>query len=133
MRRSSFQHYFDLHYIYAYTVVKPLEAPLPARRPTIDPELLRQAAGEAVTALKVLANEERLLLLCQLSQGEMCVSELEEALDIHQPTLSQQLGVLRAEAAVNTRRDGKRIYYSVADPGLMQVLEVLYRVYCPKE
>jgi len=106
---------------------------MPARRPIIDPARLRQAAGEAVTALKVLANEERLLLLCQLSQGELCVSELEEALDIHQPTLSQQLGVLRTEGAVNTRRDGKRIYYSVADPSLMQVLEVLYRVYCPKE
>ena len=84
-------------------------------------------------ALKVLANEERLLLLCQLSQGEMCVSDLEEVLDIHQPTLSQQLGVLRTEGVVNTRKDGKYVYYSVADPNVMQVLEVLYRIYCPKE
>jgi ArsR family transcriptional regulator len=86
-----------------------------------------------VGALKVLANEERLLLLCQLSQGEMCVSDLEEVLDIHQPTLSQQLGVLRTEGVVNTRKDGKYVYYSVADPNVMQVLEVLYRIYCPKE
>jgi DNA-binding transcriptional ArsR family regulator len=85
-----------------------------------------------VGALKVLANEDRLLLLCQLSQGEMCVSELEEALGIHQPTLSQQLGVLRNEGVVDTRREGKRIYYSVADPRVLQVLETLYRVYCPK-
>eukprot|EP01137_Pigoraptor_chileana_P030948 Opistho-2@18112 len=99
----------------------------------IDPALLRQAAGQAVGALKVLANEERLLLLCQLSQGEMSVGDLEAALDIHQPTLSQQLGVLRGEGVVNTRRDGKRIFYSVADPKLMQVLEVLYQLYCPKE
>lgn len=103
------------------------------RRAVIDPELLREAAGQAVGVLKVLANEDRLLLLCQLSQGEMCVGELEEALDIHQPTLSQQLGVLRAEGVVNTRREGKRIYYSVADPNVLQVLEVLYRLYCPKE
>jgi len=103
------------------------------RRTVIDPNLLRQAASQTVGVLKVLANEDRLLLLCQLSQGEACVSDLQEALDIHQPTLSQQLGVLRAEGVVNTRRDGKRIYYSVADPNVMQVLKVLYRVYCPKE
>ena len=106
---------------------------MPARRSVIDPDRLREAAGQAVGALKVLANEDRLLLLCQLSQGEMCVSELEEALGIRQPTLSQQLGVLRSEGVVDTRRDGKRIYYSVADPAVMQVLEVLYRLYCPKE
>lgn len=106
---------------------------MPARRVVIDPDLLRKAAGRAVGALKILANEDRLLLLCQLSQGESCVSDLQEALDIYQPTLSQQLGVLRSEGVVNTRRDGKRIYYSLADAGLMQVLAVLYRVYCPKE
>ena len=101
--------------------------------PVIDPEALRRAAGQAVGALKVLANEDRLLLLCQLSQGEMCVSDLEEALDIRQPTLSQQLGVLRNEGVVATRRDGKRIFYSVADAKVMRVLEVLYQLYCPKE
>jgi DNA-binding transcriptional ArsR family regulator len=99
----------------------------------IDPELLRQAAGQAVSALKVLANEDRLLLLCQLSQGEMCVGDLEAALGIRQPTLSQQLGVLRNEGVVSTRREGKSIFYSVADARLLKVLDVLYRLYCPKE
>ncbi|MCY4744030.1 metalloregulator ArsR/SmtB family transcription factor [Pelomonas sp. UHG3] len=99
----------------------------------IDPATLRQAAGQAVAALKVLANEDRLLLLCQLSQGEMAVGELEEVLGIRQPTLSQQLGVLRAEGVVDTRRDGKRIFYRVADERLLQVLAVLYSLYCPKE
>ncbi|MFG6443304.1 metalloregulator ArsR/SmtB family transcription factor [Roseateles sp. LKC17W] len=99
----------------------------------IDTATLRQAAGQAVAALKVLANEDRLLLLCQLSQGEMAVGELEEALGIRQPTLSQQLGVLRAEGVVDTRRDGKRIFYRVADERLLQVLAVLYSLYCPKE
>lgn len=102
-------------------------------RTSIDPAVLRAAAGQAVGALKLLANEERLLLLCQLSQGEMCVSDLEVELDIHQPTLSQQLGVLRGEGVVSTRRDGKRIFYSVADPRVLQVLDVLYRLYCPKD
>ena len=94
---------------------------------------MREGAGLAVAALKVLANEDRLMLLCQLSRGEMCVSDLEAQLEIRQPTLSQQLGVLRAESAVDTRRDGKNIYYSVADQGLLEILAVLYRLYCPKE
>ena len=99
----------------------------------VEPARLRAAADTAVGALKVLANADRLLLLCQLSQAEMCVSELEELLDIRQPTLSQQLGVLRNEGVVATRREGKRIYYSVADTNLLRVIEVLYRLYCPKE
>jgi len=100
---------------------------------TIDPEALRSAAGRAVAALKLLANEDRLLLLCQLSQGEMCVSDLEQKLGIHQPTLSQQLGVLRNEGVVDTRREGKNIFYRVADPAMLEILAVLYRLYCPKE
>jgi DNA-binding transcriptional ArsR family regulator len=103
---------------------------MPAK--TLDTDILRAAAGRAVSTLKVLANEDRLLLLCQLSQGELCVSDLEERLDIRQPTLSQQLGVLRTEGVVNTRRDGKRIFYSVADATLLQVLAALYSIYCPK-
>ena len=100
--------------------------------PVIDPELLRGAAAQAVGALKLLANEDRLLLLCQLSQGERCVSELEQQLGIRQPTLSQQLGVLRGEGAVNTRREGKNIYYSVASPATLEILALLYRLYCPE-
>ena len=96
-------------------------------------DVLRAGAGRAVGAIKLLANEERLLLLCQLSQGEMCVSELEAALGIRQPTLSQQLGVLRNEQAILPRRDGKKIYYRVASPELLEILAVLYRLYCPKE
>lgn len=94
---------------------------------------MRPAAAHAVAALKLLANEDRLLLLCQLSQGELCVSELEERLGIRQPTLSQQLGVLRNEGVVATRREGKNIFYSVADAALLEVLALLYRLYCPKE
>ena len=100
--------------------------------PVIDPELLRAAAAQAVGVLKLLANEDRLLLLCQLSQGERCVSELEQQLGIRQPTLSQQLGVLRGEGAVNTRREGKNIYYSVASPATLEILALLYRLYCPE-
>ena len=104
------------------------------KRPApVDPQMLRAAADSAVAALKLLANEDRLLLLCQMSQGEACVSELEEQLGIRQPTLSQQLGVLRNEGVVDTRREGKNIFYSVADPAMLEILAVLYRLYCPKE
>jgi len=96
----------------------------------IDTETLRSAATQAVAALKLLANEDRLLLMCQLSQGEICVSELEQQLGIRQPTLSQQLGVLRTESVVSTRRQGKNIYYSVADPAMLEIVALLYRLYC---
>ncbi|WP_457279278.1 ArsR/SmtB family transcription factor [Polaromonas sp. P5_D5] len=100
--------------------------------PVLDPGLLRDAAAQAVGALKALANEDRLLLLCQLSQGERCVSELEQDLGIRQPTLSQQLGVLRNEGVIIPRRDGKNIYYRVAEPGTLEILALLYRLYCPE-
>ena len=100
--------------------------------PVLDPALLRDAAAQAVAALKALANEDRLLLLCQLSQGERCVSELEQDLGIRQPTLSQQLGVLRNEGVIIPRRDGKNIYYRVAEPGTLEILALLYRLYCPE-
>ncbi len=97
----------------------------------VDPALMRAAASVATGTLRVLANEDRLLLLCQLSQGEASVSELELLLQIRQPTLSQQLGVLRAEGLVSTRRHGKRIFYAVADPKVLRLLGTLYELYCP--
>ncbi|MDG0835969.1 ArsR/SmtB family transcription factor [Roseateles saccharophilus] len=99
----------------------------------LDVDALRAAVGEAVAALKALGNPERLLLLCRMSQGEASVGELEEALGIHQPTLSQQLGVLRREGVVDTRRDGKKVFYRVADQRLLTLLGTLYALYCPKE
>ncbi len=93
---------------------------------------MRAAAGEATTALRSLAHEDRLLLLCQISQGERCVSDLQAELDMQQPMLSQQLGVLRRAGLVSTRRDGKRIYYSVTDPRILAILQTLYAHYCPE-
>jgi DNA-binding transcriptional ArsR family regulator len=90
---------------------------------------MHEAAGEACRLMHVLSNPDRLLLLCQLSQGEQCVSELEVLLGIVQPTLSQQLTVLRDEALVNTRREGKNIYYQIASPQALAVLQVLYKQY----
>lgn len=91
---------------------------------------MQAAAARACALLKALGNPDRLLLLCQLTQGEFCVSELESMLGIQQPTLSQQLGVLREEQLVTTRREGKQIYYSLASKEAMAVLEVLYEQFC---
>lgn len=99
----------------------------------IDIEQLRKSADEACGLLKILANQDRLLLLCQMTQGEYCVSELEEMTGIRQPTLSQQLTVLREEEMVHTRREGKQIYYSIASKEAMAVMQALYELYCKTE
>lgn len=94
---------------------------------------MRAGAVEATTFLKRFGNEDRLLLLCHLSKGEYTVSNLETLTGIQQPTLSQQLGVLRSDNLVKTRRDGKWIYYSVDDPKVLTLLECVYKLFCPKE
>lgn len=75
--------------------------------PTLDLATMQAGAENACALLKVLANPDRLLLMCQLSQGELSVGEVEQLLGIRQPTLSQQLGVLRESGLVNTRREAK--------------------------
>lgn len=92
--------------------------------------LMRETAREAARLVRSLSHEDRLLLLCQLTKGERSVSELEEELEIRQPSLSQQLGVLRNEGLVSTRREGKRIYYSLADENARAVLTTLCGIYC---
>ena len=96
----------------------------------IDMQHMQLAAREASQLLRVLSNENRLLLLCQMCRGERSVGELEDMLGIRQPTLSQQLGVLRNEELVQTRREGKQIFYRIADSRAQEVLETLYRLYC---
>ncbi len=96
----------------------------------LDLPAMRAAAAQACALLKVLGNPDRLMLLCQLTQGEYCVSELETLLGISQPTLSQQLGVLREESLVSTRREGKQIYYRIDSNEALAVMQVLYRQFC---
>ena len=96
----------------------------------IDIEAMRRAASQASSLLKALANPDRLLLLCQLSQGECSVGELENLTGILQPTLSQQLGVLREERLTSTRREGKQIFYSISSKEALAVMQVLYEQFC---
>lgn len=96
----------------------------------LDLQDMRSAAADACGLLKILGNPDRLMLLCQLTQGEYCVSELETLLGIGQPTLSQQLGVLRHERLVSTRREGKQIFYRIDSPQALAVMQVLYEQFC---
>lgn len=103
---------------------------MPKTTDSIDFDAMQSSAAKACALLRVLANQDRLMLLCQMTQGEFSVSELESALGIGQPTLSQQLTVLRKEALVTTRREGKQIFYNIASPEAMAVMQVLYEQFC---
>ena len=96
----------------------------------VDLEMLKDSAGDATRFLKALANQNRLLILCNLIDGEKSVGELERAIGLRQPTLSQQLARLRSGNLVRTRRDAKSIYYSIADGDIRAVLQVLYGKFC---
>lgn len=97
---------------------------------TAELEDLRNSAQEACALLKALSNPDRLMLLCELAQGERSVTQLQEAVGVLQPTLSQQLAVLRAQGLVDTRREGKSIYYHLASPQAFAVMQVLYEQFC---
>ena len=93
---------------------------------------MQQASMQASQLLKSLSHPDRLLLLCQLTQGEYCVGELESLVGVGQPSLSQQLGILRKDQLVSTRREGKQIYYSIASDDALAVLQLLYERFCAK-
>ena len=98
----------------------------------IEATRMRESADKACQLVKTLANPNRLMLLCHLSQAESCVGELESLVEIEQPTLSQQLTVLRKEGLVKTRREGKQIYYSLSSEVAVLVMGLLYKHYCFK-
>ncbi|MBN9604447.1 MAG: helix-turn-helix transcriptional regulator [Afipia felis] len=89
-------------------------------------------ANEAATLLKTLAHPGRLALACALAEGEFSVGALEERLGIHQPSLSQQLGILRDAGVVKTRREAKQIFYQLAEAKAAQLIEALHAIYCRK-
>lgn len=102
----------------------------PKGKSSADFELMVEKAREASDFLKALSHESRLLLLCALSEGECSVGELESILGERQSTVSQQLARLRLDRLVATRRDGKTIYYSLADENVRAILEALRKAFC---
>jgi ArsR family transcriptional regulator len=87
----------------------------------------------ATSFLKALAHEGRLMILCHLASGEKSVTELERLLSARQSAVSQQLARLRMEGLVSNRRDGKIIYYRIADEKAARILEVLHEFFCETE
>ncbi len=98
-----------------------------------DPETMDEMLANATAAsnfLKAISHEGRLMILCHLVNGEKSVTELEELLSSRQAAVSQQLARLRLEGLVSFRREGKTIYYSLADDRPRRVLEVVYDLFC---
>ena len=95
---------------------------------------LQSSAVAASGFLKQLANEQRLMILCHLAEGEKSVSELQILLDTEQSSLSQHLAKLRKQGIIKARRNSQTKYYSIKNPNALKVIEVLYEIYCaPKD
>ena len=96
----------------------------------LDIDMMLTNARQASEFLKALSHEVRLLILCFLIEGEKSVTEIEKMLKLRQPAVSQQLARLRADGLVETRRNGKNIYYSLARSEVRDVIQVLHDVFC---
>jgi DNA-binding transcriptional ArsR family regulator len=93
-------------------------------------DMLMRKARKASDFLKALSHENRLLLLCLLAERERTVTELETLLSLRQPMVSQQLARLRLDHLVTTRRDGKAVYYSLANDDVRRMIAVIYDIFC---
>jgi DNA-binding transcriptional ArsR family regulator len=96
----------------------------------INSSQMQQAASRASDLLKALANPHRLMIVCQLIEGERSVGELAEFLGIRDSTVSQHLAVLRRDGIVSARREGQTVWYAIASPEASEVLKALYCAYC---
>ncbi len=96
----------------------------------IELDTLVEHARKTSELLKALSHESRLLILCLLSDGEKSVSELEELMSMPQAAVSQQLARLRFDRLVRTRREGRTIYYSIADDDVVSLIEMLQEFFC---
>ncbi len=91
------------------------------------------SAAQAANLLRALANERRLLILCQLGDGERSVGELLPLVGLSQSALSQHLAVLREDGLVATRREGQSIWYRISDPAAVRVVTTLAEIFCPSD
>ena len=91
---------------------------------------LKANAKIAATMLKAIANESRVLILCNLEGKELSVTELNDHLELSQSALSQHLAVLRKDGLVKTRRESQTIYYSLSDVRASKVIKTLHELYC---
>lgn len=99
----------------------------------LDAKAMELAADAACELLKAMSNRHRLLILCQLVEGEKSVGQLAEFLGIRDSTVSQHLALLRKDRLIAGRRDGQTIWYHLESGSARNVVETLYRTFCPKE
>lgn len=92
-----------------------------------------ESAGRAAALLRLLSNEKRLMILCQLVDGEMSVGEIQSRVGLSQSALSQHLALLREDGVVTTRRESQTIYYCVTDQAALRIIETLAELFCPPE
>ena len=97
---------------------------------TLDFSEMQDNAGKACGLLKAMANEARLMVLCQLIEGEKSVTELQDAIGLSQSAMSQHLAVLREQEIVSTRRDGQSVFYRISNDHALALMETLHREYC---
>lgn len=102
-------------------------------KPDVSLETMIAKAPEAADFMRQFSNANRLMLLCEIARREGSVSDIQEALGIKQPALSQQLAELRQAGLVRTRRVSRQIYYSIADGRAEAVMELLFRLFCGGE
>ncbi len=96
----------------------------------IDPAAMQLAANDASELLKALSNRHRLLILCQLIDGEKSVGQLADFLGVRDSTASQHLALLRRDRIISGRRDGQTIWYRIASQPARDIMQVLYAAYC---
>jgi DNA-binding transcriptional ArsR family regulator len=101
-------------------------------KPALDVDGMLDNAREASAFLKALTHESRLVILCLLIERDRTVGELEQLLNQRQAAVSQQLARLRADDLVETRREGKNVYYSIARPEVVEIIGSLYRAFCKR-
>lgn len=92
-----------------------------------------ESAGRAAALLRLLGNEKRLMVLCQLADGELSVGALQARVGLSQSALSQHLALLREQHIVATRRESQTIHYRIADPAALRVIQTLAELFCPPE
>jgi ArsR family transcriptional regulator, virulence genes transcriptional regulator len=100
------------------------------RKPAMDAASIRQHADEAVAVLKALGSSNRLLLLCELLEGERSVNDLAESLGLAQSVVSQHLSLLRRDGLVAGRREGQSIHYAISDPRVRALMARLFELFC---
>jgi ArsR family transcriptional regulator, virulence genes transcriptional regulator len=98
-----------------------------------DLSLFEESASRAAALLRLLGNERRLMILCQLVEGELSVGQIQPRVGLSQSALSQHLGLLREQKIVATRRDGQTIHYRISDPSALKVIATLAELFCPPE